>query len=81
MELHFSGAFVGGENEDVTVYDARFYQAGAIKRGSYLYDEVKPDTAIPLREVPARYFSEIVYQLTAATAASEERNENWRKEQ
>ncbi len=81
VELHFSGAFVGGENEDVTVYDARFYQAGAIKRGSYLYDEVKPDTAIPLREVPARYFSEIVYQLTAATAASEERNENWRKEQ
>ena len=80
VELHFSGTFVGGENEDVTVYDARFYQAGTIKRGSYMYDEVKPETAVLLKDVPARYFSEIVYQLAGATAASQERNENWRKE-
>ena len=62
------------------MYDARFYQAGTIKRGSYMYDEVKPETAVLLKDVPARYFSEIVYQLAGATAASQERNENWRKE-
>ena len=61
------------------MYDARFYQAGAIKRGSYMYDEVKPETAIPLKDVPARYFSEIVLQLARATASSQEKNENWRE--
>lgn len=79
VELHFSGLFVGDENEEITVYDARFYQAGAIKRGSYMYDEVKPETAIPLKDVPARYFSEIVLQLARATASSQEKNENWRE--
>lgn len=79
VELHFSGLFVGDENEEITVYDARFYQAGKIKRGSYVYDEVKPEKAIPLKDVPARYFSEVVLQLARATASSQERNENWRE--
>lgn len=79
VELHFSGLFVGDENEEITVYDARFYEAGKIKRGSYMYDEVKPEKAIPLKDVPARYFSEIVLQLARATASSQERNENWRE--
>lgn len=66
VELHFSGSFVGYSNEDVTVYDARFYKAGTIARGSYVYDEADKDKALFLREVPARYFSEIVWQLGKA---------------
>ena len=82
-ELHFSGSFVaiasmGGE--EVTVYDVRFYKAGTIERGSYCYDEVEGDKQIPLKDIPPRYFSEIVWQLTKATASSQERDENWKTE-
>ncbi len=80
VELHFSGSFVGGENDDVTVYDARFYKAGTIERGSYVYDEAGKEKAYFLREVPERYFSEIVWQLTKATASSQEKNGNWKEE-
>jgi hypothetical protein len=78
VELHFSGSFVGYDSEDITMYEARFYKAGTIKRGSYIYDEVKDEAAILLSKVPARYFSEIIYQLEKATASSKEINENWR---
>ncbi|MDE7325261.1 MAG: DUF4132 domain-containing protein [Lachnospiraceae bacterium] len=67
VELHFSGSYVGGSNEDVTIYDVRFYKAGAIKRGSYVYDEVEEDEAFFIRDIPARYFSEVVWQITKAT--------------
>lgn len=79
VELHFSGSFVGGGNEDVTVYEARFYRAGTIRRGSYEYDEANDKNSYLLKDVPERYFSEIVLQLTKAVAASKERNENWRR--
>ena len=85
VELHFSGSFVGGFNEDVTVYETRFYKTGGadgeggIKRGSYVYDEANDSNSCFLKEVPERYFSEVVLQLSRATAASKERNENWKK--
>lgn len=80
VELHFSGSYVAGSNEDVTVYEARFYQAGTIKRGSYMYDEAEDKNSYLLRDVPERYFSEIVRQIAGATAAGRDRNENWRAE-
>ncbi len=72
VELEFSGAFVGDENEEVTVYGARFYKAGTVKRGSYVYDTIKKENLYRLGEVSPRYFSEIVLQLTKATASSQE---------
>ena len=101
VELHFSGSFVGGQNDDVTVYEARFYNAGGtplagnggvlvgnasqgssvpagIRRGSYVYDEANDSNSYCLKEIPERYFSEIVLQLAKATAASKERNANWK---
>lgn len=78
VELHFSGSYVAGSNEDVTVYEARFYQAGTIKRGSYRYDEAEDKNSYLLKDVPERYFSEIVRQIAGATAASKDRNENWK---
>ncbi|MDE6673709.1 MAG: DUF4132 domain-containing protein, partial [Acetatifactor sp.] len=80
-ELHFSGSFVGSGSmggEEVTVYDVRFYKAGTIERGSYCYDEVEGEKQIPLKDIPPRYFSEIVWQLTKATSSSKERDENWK---
>ena len=77
VELYFSGTYVSPYGEDVTIYDARFYKPGEVERGSYVYDEVDKKRAIFLRDVPSRYFSEIVWQLTRATASSQERDESW----
>lgn len=72
VELEFSGCYVADENEEVTVYGAKFYKAGTVKRGSYVYDTVKEQHQYKLGEVSPRYFSEIVLQLTKATASSRE---------
>lgn len=72
VELGFSGCYVADENEDVTVYGASFYKAGTVKRGSYVYDTIKKENLYPLEKVPARYFSEMILQLTKATASSQE---------
>lgn len=71
-ELEFSGCFVGDENEEVTVYGVQFYKAGTVQRGSYVYDTVKEEHRYSPGEVSPRYFSEIVLQLTKATASSQE---------
>nr|WP_300789064.1 DUF4132 domain-containing protein [uncultured Acetatifactor sp.] len=102
VELHFSGSFVGGQNDDVTVYEARFYNAGGtvlagnggvmtgdsaspggsapagIRRGSYVYDEANDSNSYCLKEIPERYFSEIVLQLAKATASSKEKDADWK---
>ncbi len=43
-----------------------------MKRGSYVYDTIKKENLYRLGEVSPRYFSEIVLQLTKATASSQE---------
>ncbi len=81
-ELHFSGSFVGSGSmggEEITVYDVRFYKAGSVERGSYCYDEAKGEKQLPLKDIPPRYFSEIVWQMTKATASSKERVEDWKE--
>ncbi len=72
VELEFSGCYMGGENEEVTVYGASFYRAGTVQRGSYVYDTIKKEDLFQLGDVSPRYFSEIVLQLTKATASSQE---------
>lgn len=79
VELHFSGCPIGDYSEDVTIYDARFYKAGEVAHGSYCYDEADKNKAYFLKDVPQRYFSEIVLQLAKAAASSQERDENWKK--
>ena len=79
VELHFSGNAIVGYYEKVTLYDARFYKAGTVERGSYVYDEADQKKAYRLKEVPPRYFSEMVLQLSQVAASSEERDENWKK--
>ena len=79
VELSFSGSFVGGENEEITVYDAVFYKAGTVKHGSYCYDEPQKENIFPLGQVPARYYSEVVWQLERATASSTETDPDWKE--
>lgn len=79
VELEFSGAYVGGDNEDVTIYEVRFYKPGNLKRGGYIYDTIKPEDAYSLEEVPKKFFSETIHQLTKAFASSSGNNPNWKQ--
>ncbi|URZ16531.1 DUF4132 domain-containing protein [Clostridium felsineum] len=78
-ELKFEGLGVGYENEDTTIYTLRFYKANTVKRGSYVYDEIKKANVIKPEEVPSRYFSEILYQVSNAVASSNVVDDNWKK--
>ena len=78
VDLSFSGSFVGDPSETVTLYDAVFYRAGTVARGSYVYDEPTGENIFRLDEVDPRYFSEMVYQLQKASASSKERDVNWK---
>ena len=80
VELLFSGSYIGDENDEVTVFDAGFYTIADYDSRSYHYRSKREEKETTLAKVPGRYFSEIVYQLSKATASSEEMNENWRKE-
>ncbi len=62
VSLEFSGMYVGydAEDEDVTIERICFYKPGTLKRGSYVYDEIKKQDMIPLDKVSNRYFSEII---------------------
>ncbi len=57
-ELNFSGTYVAGENEDVTVYDVTFSKK--------------------IKEIPERYFSEIVMQTAKAVSSSQEKDKFWK---
>ena len=76
--LNFSGSFVGGDNEDVTVFDAVFYRADVVKYANFCYDTPDEKYILPLGQVPARYYSEVVWQLERATASSTETDPDWR---
>lgn len=78
VELNFSGCYVGGENDTITVYEATFYRSGTVRRGSYCYDAPKEENTFALGDVPPRYYSEVVYQLERATASSTETDPDWK---
>ena len=81
IEITFSGCYVSPDpTEAITVGQVVFYKAGSIKRGSYVYDEVKKEDAFKLGDISARLFSEMVYDVTNATLTSTGKNERWIKE-
>lgn len=69
VQLEFSGCYVDYSNEEVVVYEAYFYRPGNLKKDGLQYILVRE----VLGDVNPRYFSEVVLQLTQATAASKER--------
>ena len=72
-ELEFSGAAVGYEFEEVTVYGIYFYPSGEAAQGGYQYQKDYEKKRCLLSEVSPRYFSEIILMLTRATASSQEK--------
>ena len=80
VELQFSGSYAWGlQSDEVILYDVRFYKPGTVDRGSHSEDEADAERQIPLKEIPQRYFSEIVLQLSKVTAACTDRNEDWKR--
>ncbi len=69
VELNFSGCYVGNENDMVVVYEAYFFQPGVTEKVGWRCQPVRQK----LGGVDSRYFSEVVLQLTRATAASEKK--------
>ncbi|MDD6490349.1 MAG: DUF4132 domain-containing protein [Clostridia bacterium] len=63
VELNFSGMYVGGEDETVTIENIRFYKPGTVKRGSYEYDEPDEQRTIAPDKISPRYLSEIINQI------------------
>lgn len=78
MQMVFSGMYVSPDlDEVITIGQAAFYKAGSIERGSYVYDEIDMERLIRPKDVSARMYSELVYDLTVATASSVETDEKW----
>ena len=70
VELHFSGCFIGYLNEDVTVEDVRFYKLEDIDADGLFYGgDIKK--AYQIKDIPAKYFSEIALQVERATAQAQ----------
>ncbi|MDE7327778.1 MAG: DUF4132 domain-containing protein [Lachnospiraceae bacterium] len=65
-ELNFSGCFVGYTNDNVTIYGVRFYRLDETKPGCLLYENDNKKECL-LKDVPLKYFSEIVLQVEKAT--------------
>ncbi|MGN0470985.1 MAG: DUF4132 domain-containing protein, partial [Acutalibacteraceae bacterium] len=63
VELNFSGMYVGGDDEEVTIENIRFYKPGTVKRGSYEYDEPDEQRTITPDKINPRYLSEIINQI------------------
>ena len=74
VTLRFSGCAAEDEEEAVTVYEAVFYKSGSVQE-----DEASQTEILTLGRIPARYYSETVYQLTRATAPSVETDPDWKQ--
>ena len=78
--LNFSGTYVGADaTEEVTVYDAVFYKAGAVQYGSYIYDQINEKDKLALQDVPPRLYSEVCYDIERATANRIRTDKDWEK--
>lgn len=71
VELTFSGMYVAGDDQNVSIENVRFYKPGTVERGSYVYDEANDEKSVKLDKVNPRYFSEIVAQLEVILKTNE----------
>lgn len=79
VEMRFSGSSTGnhaGKGQEVTVRDVVFYQIKAVKRGPYVCEEATEGKQISLMNVPRRFFSETVWQLSRVMDVVGKKNEN-----
>ncbi len=69
--LNFSGGFVGCFNENVTIESLCFYRLGQDESNCPLYERDDIEKCL-IKDVPAKYFSEITLQVDRATAQPRE---------
>ncbi|MDR1961565.1 MAG: hypothetical protein LBQ16_04715, partial [Gracilibacteraceae bacterium] len=82
VQIYISGLYVMMDPADIaTVGQAVFYRTGSVQRGSYVYDDVKQETAIPIKDVPPRLFSEALLDIALASASSGESDADWQKDE
>ncbi|GCD10041.1 DUF4132 domain-containing protein [Clostridium tagluense] len=79
VELNFSGAGVGYENEEVTVYDLTFYKEGTVSKYDYT-NKIYEQNAVSPDALPKRFFSEILYQINKLASSKTGTNEKWKEE-
>lgn len=80
-ELEFSGMGVGYyDDEDPIIFYLRFYNAGTVSRGSYVYDSILDKDLIKPSNVNKRLFSEILYDIHMATEKNLGTDPDWKKE-
>ncbi|MDS0527665.1 DUF4132 domain-containing protein [Clostridium sp. SHJSY1] len=78
--LNFSGAPVGYENDEVTVYDLCFYKLGTMSKYAYINKKIQEQNVVELETLPKRFFSEILYQINKALVSKTGTNDKWREE-
>lgn len=71
-ELTFEGVQVGDENEDTTIGKLAFYKTGTVGKGGYVYHSAEKENAVAVKDLPERYFSEIIYQVKKTLAGARE---------
>jgi hypothetical protein len=78
-EIRHSGLCVGYfMGEDVTIYDLAFYKTEKYHCRGYGYNE--NNKGLYVKEIPKRFFSEIMYDVYKVTEKNIGKNENWKKE-
>lgn len=71
VELHTSGnTLFECDMVEITLRGARFYKAGTFDWENHTYDEADEEKAIALQDIPARYFSEVILQMTEAACGA-----------
>lgn len=80
VELKFLGDCVGGYDDYsvIPIYDITFYKSGTVIRGSYVYDSPQKENILKLKDIPARLFSELYYEIKLI-AESGEFKADWEK--
>lgn len=69
VELHTSGN-TPWDNMEIELYGARFFGAGTFDWKTHIYNEKDKEKAIALKDIPERYFSEVIRQIMEAGADS-----------
>ena len=79
-EVNFEGLPIGYENENTTMHTIKFYKVEDEKTILNLYGKDKEKCLIKMKDVPKKFYSEIMYTVDAALASSTEIKENWKED-
>ncbi len=79
VDLYFSGSYMGWDDTNVTMYYVRFYKLGTVEKDDHFCYNKQDKNSLFLKDVPARYFSEVVLQLDTIALMKQGYNNNWKQ--